>query len=791
MDEKEKLIMSSIGKLLQEKAEDDEIIDSLTGLGLSEEEAKQYLAEAKKRIESGQGEYASEDDSLEKIISDSSKEQMQEIGEGPEERAGALGGTDQGGFETTPEAKPIQSEKTGLLERILGKKPAAKAGEKEKAGKEKVKAPEKETLEKPGSFWEAKPGKYWGETEKASKKKSGLFDSLKKMAGKKKQVGGLEPELSGKREPVKEIRVKSALEETLEGGKETEEAAGKYEENEEKPKQQKPVEEDGTMQESASSIGEELGAGLLELEEKTKTGREKRTASKHGKEKKETGKTLRAQEQKAGETEKPAAVQVRPRPRGKLTLLIIPNREYSRSIGVIAKYLSDNYSKVAYISLNELYDTLQSNLKANKVDVDRMIFVDAITRTAQTRIQKTSNCTFVTSPNDLVELSLAITDVLNKGNVDALLFDSLSTLLIYEKEKTATKFIHSLIGKIKAVGGDSVLTALEGDANREAIRNLQMFVDEVLTMSQFQINNLQQGYDELDVKQEEPAEPIGKALMGALKELEISRPAVKAVAKRGNEKEIIGQLGELKKQLSGIEARPSHENEFKKFEEQLKKLEARPKPVEAAPAIQKELRELKKQLKKIQGRPKVKVIDSRKAVREALKKIEERLVKIKPKQQKQQPVNQLKKELRKLAEKIRGISGKGEKEKTSKIIEKEWGKLEKRFKKIEKQPGFHKELKGLSEKIGKIKAKPLPKKYLKKIEERFDRMEKKIGKDDKMHRAEMKKQQRIQETKDKAEKQVKALERKLSLLNKSYSLGVISEGAYLKDKSRIEKLLKK
>jgi len=453
--------------------------------------------------------------------------------------------------------------------------------------------------------------------------------------------------------------------------------------------------------------------------------------------------------------------------------------------------LSDNYSKVAYISLNELYDTLQSNLKANKVDVDRMIFVDAITRTAQTRIQKTSNCTFVTSPNDLVELSLAITDVLNKGNVDALLFDSLSTLLIYEKEKTATKFIHSLIGKIKAVGGDSVLTALEGDANREAIRNLQMFVDEVLTMSQFQINNLQQGYDELDVKQEEPAEPIGKALMGALKELEISRPAVKAVAKRGNEKEIIGQLGELKKQLSGIEARPSHENEFKKFEEQLKKLEARPKPVEAAPAIQKELRELKKQLKKIQGRPKVKVIDSRKAVREALKKIEERLAKIKPKQQKQQPVNQLKKELRKLAEKIRGISGKGEKEKTSKIIEKEWGKLEKRFKKIEKQPGFHKELKGLSEKIGKIKAKPLPKKYLKKIEERFDRMEKKIGKDDKMHRAEMKKQQRIQETKDKAEKQVKALERKLSLLNKSYSLGVISEGAYLKDKSRIEKLLKK
>ncbi len=169
----------------------------------------------------------------------------------------------------------------------------------------------------------------------------------------------------------------------------------------------------------------------------------------------------------------------------KMTLVIIPNKRYLKNMVVLVKDLDKKYERICYVSLNEIFNHLTQNFEKNAINTNKFFFIDAITKSSVASIPQEDNCIFVLSPNSLIELSVAITKTLERREPDVLLFDSLSTLLIYEKETTVTKFIHSLIGKIKAASSDCILTALETDAESEAIKDLGMFVDEVLTIKEY------------------------------------------------------------------------------------------------------------------------------------------------------------------------------------------------------------------------------------------------------------------------------------------------------------------
>ncbi|GEM_PF-1549153 len=174
-----------------------------------------------------------------------------------------------------------------------------------------------------------------------------------------------------------------------------------------------------------------------------------------------------------------------------LTLLIIPSEEYTKNIYFLSKHLSDKYERILYVSLNELYQNIATNFRTRKINISKFYFIDAITNSAETNPQKRDNCTFVVSPNSLVELSLAISSAIEARKPQVVLFDSLSTLLIYENPKTAVKFVHSFIGKIKAAGVDAFLTALEGDSQSQAIKDLGMFVDDYISFDKFRMYRIE------------------------------------------------------------------------------------------------------------------------------------------------------------------------------------------------------------------------------------------------------------------------------------------------------------
>lgn len=159
--------------------------------------------------------------------------------------------------------------------------------------------------------------------------------------------------------------------------------------------------------------------------------------------------------------------------------LVIPNEQYVNDIKDIAQQLSVSYTQICYVSLNKLYQPLVRGLQQQQIDISRFFFIDAITKTAIANAPETENAVFVTSPSSLTELGITIKKVIDEHKIQVLLFDSLSTLLVYEEIQVIKQFIHTVIGQISMTNCVGIFTCLEGEKEKDLLKDLSMFVDSV------------------------------------------------------------------------------------------------------------------------------------------------------------------------------------------------------------------------------------------------------------------------------------------------------------------------
>ena len=164
----------------------------------------------------------------------------------------------------------------------------------------------------------------------------------------------------------------------------------------------------------------------------------------------------------------------------KVVLVIIPSVEYNDEILNVSLQLNNNFNKIAYISLNKLINPLKRSLQEKGVDIHKLYFIDGITKTAIAVPPEDINGIFLPAPNDLTKLSIALTKVMQSYDPDVILFDSLSTLLIYEDPNIITQFVYSIINKVHAYGIKVVFTCLDGEKEKQLINNMSLIVDKII-----------------------------------------------------------------------------------------------------------------------------------------------------------------------------------------------------------------------------------------------------------------------------------------------------------------------
>jgi KaiC/GvpD/RAD55 family RecA-like ATPase len=149
---------------------------------------------------------------------------------------------------------------------------------------------------------------------------------------------------------------------------------------------------------------------------------------------------------------------------------------------LIENLLSENYY-VLVITTNQPYEILKKNYEKTGIFLDRIYFVDTVTKNAIGRDpQPAKNCRFINNPADLTGIGIAVTETLKdlEGKKVCLLFDSVSSMLIYISSQNITKFIHFVTNKLRLLNFAGIFLVVEKGLDPDVLDQLTTFVDVVI-----------------------------------------------------------------------------------------------------------------------------------------------------------------------------------------------------------------------------------------------------------------------------------------------------------------------
>ena len=183
-------------------------------------------------------------------------------------------------------------------------------------------------------------------------------------------------------------------------------------------------------------------------------------------------------------------------PRNKVVLFLVDPRMYmKRNLSIIKILVNENKLSGIYITVNRPFDTLIQTMKDNSIDIEKIFFIDCVTKMVPTRdkislspknkLERTENCIFIPSPSRLTEIGLVLSEVMsgteNPKN-KFLYLDSLSTLLIYNDIETIIKFVHFLTTKIRLFGIVGIIMCVEKVIEEKLFNTLTEICDIIVNV---------------------------------------------------------------------------------------------------------------------------------------------------------------------------------------------------------------------------------------------------------------------------------------------------------------------
>lgn len=165
---------------------------------------------------------------------------------------------------------------------------------------------------------------------------------------------------------------------------------------------------------------------------------------------------------------------------GKFLIIVMSEDEYVHKLREIIEHVNEEKSKICYVCLSKPYNYVIESLEASGIDIKNFYFLDTMTSHYES-MENTEKCEFLKSPLNLDDLGKAIAEAIVTKNCNTVLFDTISTLLIYNDSSSVIKFTHKMtcekqhehIKKLFIVLKEDVSTSNETGF----VNDLEMFAD--------------------------------------------------------------------------------------------------------------------------------------------------------------------------------------------------------------------------------------------------------------------------------------------------------------------------
>jgi hypothetical protein len=161
-------------------------------------------------------------------------------------------------------------------------------------------------------------------------------------------------------------------------------------------------------------------------------------------------------------------------------ILIIPRNQHElRYIRLLKHFTAQGFDGV-YITVNKSTNELLEEMHENGVESNKIVFVDAVTRMIDGEELKGKNFNYTESPDNILELSVEAEHALSsiQSKKVFVIVDSITTLLVYNKDVSVEKFLHTLSQKIREKKFQGIFFAAES-TKKEMLDIISQFCDDV------------------------------------------------------------------------------------------------------------------------------------------------------------------------------------------------------------------------------------------------------------------------------------------------------------------------
>ncbi|MBN2733472.1 MAG: hypothetical protein JXQ82_01255 [Methanomicrobiaceae archaeon] len=161
------------------------------------------------------------------------------------------------------------------------------------------------------------------------------------------------------------------------------------------------------------------------------------------------------------------------------------NNIKKENTALVSQLAKLNY-KTIVVTSNQPYINLIRAYEENNIDTSNIYFVDLISRYALGKEPENKNpkkCRFISTPSNLTDTGIAITEMINLNNSSGetvVVFDSITTMLIYVSSDQISKFIHFLTNKFRLLQVKGIFLVVEGGLDPALEVRFTTFVDKII-----------------------------------------------------------------------------------------------------------------------------------------------------------------------------------------------------------------------------------------------------------------------------------------------------------------------
>ncbi|MDO8627799.1 MAG: hypothetical protein Q7K42_05000 [Candidatus Diapherotrites archaeon] len=167
-------------------------------------------------------------------------------------------------------------------------------------------------------------------------------------------------------------------------------------------------------------------------------------------------------------------------------LLLVEPANFSRvNLELVKLFIAKPKKTGIYITSNKSASYLLHSLESQGIDSSNVFFIDAISREEGSEEVAGKNISYVDSPNDLVDLSVKIDEAfeqLKDKKEVFVIFDSVSTLLIYNGKEAVEKFVHSIVGRFQRLKVKGVLLMVKSEEHKGVTDAISQFCDKTFDL---------------------------------------------------------------------------------------------------------------------------------------------------------------------------------------------------------------------------------------------------------------------------------------------------------------------